>query len=98
MGLSRVGLRMRLVASIAVMLAAIGVVMYFDLEDQRRRMAEDAQAGLFDDARLVAAAHDQVLASVDGLLDSLVADPQLRDFNAPACNEAAARVIRANPA
>lgn len=98
MGLSRVGLRMRLVASIAVMLAAIGVVMYFNLEDQRRRMTEDAQAGLFDDARLVAAAHDQVLASVGGLLDSLVADPQLRDFNSPGCNDAAARVIRANPA
>lgn len=98
MPLSRIGLRARVVTSIVVMLAAIGAVMYFNLEGQRGQMAADAQSGLFDDARLIASAHDQVLASVDGLLDSLVADPQLRDYRSPACNDAAARVIRANPA
>ncbi len=98
MSIANVGIRWRLIATIVAMIVPIVVLVFVNARNERDRMVSQTHAEVMAQAQVIAAAHNQVLRTVHQLLIELSADPALRDFHSPACNEIARRLTAASGA
>lgn len=80
------------------MLAPIGVLLVLNVHSDRERLVERARSDVLTQATLVASAHDQLLETVEQLLNALAIEPVIADYDSEACNDLVRRLTAAHPA